>query len=357
MTVRVLMVDDEDSLVWSVGQFIRRQRPEWTFEGFTEPLAALARIEASPPDVLITDVRMPKLSGIELLIAARRVAPALPALIVTAYSSQEVLSEVRSRSGVELMEKPVQLDALFAAIDRLLAVSTGFSGDISLPMLPDLLQIYTLSLASGALTVTGAGGEGTIWFERGDIVDATCGALSGDEAVFEVLRWRGGSFRLDPAARAAERRITKSWQHLLLEGCRLIDEVARTQAEDRDGLLDELAEAIERRLDDRLATLRSDLPELVLALGVDAVSGRVVGSSDEAALQSGAASAVAAEVGVLVRFGLVDRIESIVFTLTDELHFLQRGDFDDFVFVATARGPAANVPAIRNVISRRLEKA
>lgn len=100
----------------------------------------------------------------------------------------------------------------------------GFSGAISLPLLPDLIQIYTVSLANGALTIRQGDGEGTIWFERGEIVHAICGDAIGEEAVFRLLEWHNGQFSLDPDARATTRSITATWQNVLMEGCRRLDE-------------------------------------------------------------------------------------------------------------------------------------
>jgi CheY-like chemotaxis protein len=229
MKPRILMVDDEEALVWSTGQRLERERPDLGFEGFVSPLEAIERIRNAPPDVLVTDLRMPGMSGLELLFEARRVAAHLPVVVISAYGSPEIQKELRARSAVEFLEKPVRFDALLAAIDRLRARGAGFSGAISLPMLPDLIQIYTLSMANGALTIRHGERSGTIWFERGAIVHACCGDLRAERAVYELLRWQGGAFSLDPAATPPERSITASWQEVLMEGCRLLDEDQRDQ--------------------------------------------------------------------------------------------------------------------------------
>lgn len=100
----------------------------------------------------------------------------------------------------------------------------GFSGAISLPLLPDLIQIYTVSMATGALTISRGAEHGTIWFEGGEIVHAVCGEDAGEPAVYRMLQWHDGRFVLDSGTRAPERTITASWQNVLMEGCRLLDE-------------------------------------------------------------------------------------------------------------------------------------
>src|SRR5690349_15952355 len=102
--------------------------------------------------------------------------------------------------------------------------STGFSGAISLPLLPDLIQIYTVSMADGALTIRRGTDMGTIWFERGAMVHAVCGEITGKEAVYALLRWNDGHFSFDGDETAPLRSITASWEEVLLEGCRRLDE-------------------------------------------------------------------------------------------------------------------------------------
>ncbi|MEM7356174.1 MAG: DUF4388 domain-containing protein, partial [Acidobacteriota bacterium] len=232
MTCRVFYVDDQEDIVWSATKLLARECPDLVVEGFTDPAEALAALQKSPPDILVTDVRMEGMNGLELMVAARAVIPELPVIVVTAYGGPDVAAALLGRSLVEYLEKPVRAQALIASIDRLLARGEGFSGAISLPMLPDLIQVYTLSQTTGALNIRRRGTTGTIWFDLGKIVHATCGDRSGEEAVYELLSWQGGKFSLDTETRPTETTITVSWQKVLLEGCRRLDEASRDSVRD-----------------------------------------------------------------------------------------------------------------------------
>jgi CheY-like chemotaxis protein len=227
MTRRVLMVDDEEDLVWSTVRQMARERSEIVFDGVSDPEEALARIREAPPDLLITDIRMPKMTGLELLLAAREVAPQLPVVVVTAYGSPEVRDEVKRAQSVEYLEKPFSFPALLAAVDKALSRNGGFSGAISLPMLPDLIQIYALAMATGALRITHGAEQGAIWFDSGAIIHASCGSAKGAEAAYSLLKWDGGAFAMEPGAAPPERTIETTWQELLVEGCRRMDEAHR----------------------------------------------------------------------------------------------------------------------------------
>lgn len=352
MSFRVMLVDDEESLVWSLQHSVRSARPHWALEAFTDPLAAIVRLRAAPPDVLITDLRMPGLSGTELLVAAREVAPAMPVVVVTAYGTPEIAALLRQRTGVAYLEKPVELDALLRAVERLRAEVSGFSGAISLPMLPDLLQIYTLSRSTAALTVSSAEGSGTIWIDRGEIVHAACGTLVGDEAVYELLAWRGGTFALAAEAAAPRVTIAASWQELLLEGCRRIDE------RNRDGAADgEAAASPSNGAERLLEALRAALPGLIAAAVVDPRSGRSLG-----AVASGDdADAAAPLVGEALRRALAagsaaPRLEDVLFTFDDRLHFLRAMPSGDVLVLAADRAATGNLALLRSVVARQLER-
>jgi CheY-like chemotaxis protein len=246
------MVDDEEDLVWITSKQMARARPEIILEGFLDPLEALERIRESPPDLLVSDVQMPKMNGLELLIAARRVVPNLPVVVITAFGTAEVKHEVMKRGSVSYLEKPFSFASFLEVIDPILAARSGFSGAISLPMLPDLVQIYALSSSTGALRIDRGGQTGAIWFERGQIVHAECGDLRGEEAFHALIAWQGGRFWLETASASPERTITDSWQTLLIEGCRRLDEATAMRKEDVPALRKSDWEGLEKVLRDGL---------------------------------------------------------------------------------------------------------
>jgi len=231
VSLKVLMVDDEEHLVWSTGRQITRERPDYQFDGVTDPREAVERIQGTPPDLLITDVRMPGMSGLELILAARKVAPALPVVVVTAYGSAEVRAQIERSQGVAYVEKPFSFQSLLQAMDKVTSETGGFSGAISLPMLPDLIQMCALSQITGCLRIGRGQQQGHIWLASGDIVHADCGGTEGVEAVYEILTWTGGTFSLDSGAAAPRTTISANWQEILVEGCRLMDEAQRDREE------------------------------------------------------------------------------------------------------------------------------
>lgn len=222
---RIILVDDSASILSGLA-YQARLRSDVELETFSEPASALSRIRQSPPDALVTDLRMPAMTGLELTIAARDIVPTLPVVVMTAYVTPHVRDELSGRESIEYLEKPFSLSALVAAVNRLTNSSTpGFTGSIYLPLLPDLIQLYALTQATGGLHISRESETGSIWFLNGEIVHASCEGTEGEEAVYRLLQWTGGSFALEAESRPPQRTIHHTWQALLLEGYRLMDEL------------------------------------------------------------------------------------------------------------------------------------
>jgi CheY-like chemotaxis protein len=225
---RILLVDDEEALVWSVTNRLAKLRPDYQVVPMTEGRAALRELEGGHFDLLVTDIRMPTMTGLELIISARRVHRTLPVIVMTAYPTADLRMDAALRGSIEYLEKPFEMGRFVGLVDEALERrKVGFSGAISVQTLPDIVQLYALSNATGALHVLRRGVEGRIWFEHGAITHAATGVLTGESAFHTIVLWSGGEFSMAPGETSAERSISAGWTELLMESCRRIDDLRR----------------------------------------------------------------------------------------------------------------------------------
>lgn len=236
-----VLVDDEDDLLRSLVAALRRARPLAEVAAFADPVRADDYLEQAPRvDALITDIRMPKLDGIELLVRARHRRPRLPAVVMTAFPSPGLASQVSSFGTVEYLDKPFSVATFTAAVDKVLrGAGAGFAGALAIDGLPDLVQLCALSTATSALRVSRGVHQGSMWFERGLIVHAECDGRDGVDAFFEILGWKDGGFSVERGAGAPRRTIGQRATELLIEALRRQDEDGRA-AEGSAGELDPL---------------------------------------------------------------------------------------------------------------------
>jgi excisionase family DNA binding protein len=107
---RVLIVDDEPSVRDMIAKALRGRYAVETAEDGT---AALEILRESDFDLLITDLRMPGMDGLALIRAARRYAPDLPVVVVTAYSSEATAIEAINLGGVSgYLTKPFRVERI-----------------------------------------------------------------------------------------------------------------------------------------------------------------------------------------------------------------------------------------------------
>ncbi|HEY1264421.1 MAG TPA: response regulator [Terriglobales bacterium] len=253
--VKVLLVDDNPMVMGMLREALAALANVTTA---TDGADALLKAVDDPPDVLVSDYRMPGMDGRQLLEKLRgRPATKNTAIILLATKADisEKLSHL-DHPADELVEKPFFLrDAtrrIKRVIDRIAlekmartAPSDGvLRGNLSQMNVIDLVQSLEMGRKSGQLTLTNAGSRCEVFFMEGQVVHADYDGTTGDEAVFKVLRWTGGNFELNFDGKTTQQTTKLNTQGLLMEGLRLLDESKREEgeapapAEEDDVLLD-----------------------------------------------------------------------------------------------------------------------
>jgi DNA-binding NtrC family response regulator len=111
---RILVVDDEPAQRELVAGFLRKQGFEVALAG--DGTDALGRFTREPFDLVLTDQRMPGLSGLELLDALRAVTPEAAVIVMTAYGTIETAVAAIKAGAADYLTKPLNLDELLHRI-------------------------------------------------------------------------------------------------------------------------------------------------------------------------------------------------------------------------------------------------
>jgi response regulator RpfG family c-di-GMP phosphodiesterase len=116
---RILVVDDDES----VKRFIESALADagYTVSSADDGESALEMFRAEPFDLVVTDLKMPGLSGIQLLEAVKRHQPAVEVIVVTAYATLDTAVKALRHGAYDLITKPLEdLEALFRVVGRAL---------------------------------------------------------------------------------------------------------------------------------------------------------------------------------------------------------------------------------------------
>jgi len=114
----VLIVDDEPDMVENCARILRRVG--YRCLTATDPYRALALLESDAPDLLLTDLKMPGMDGMELLRRARDLDPSLPVIMVTAFATIESAVSAVKEGAFDYLPKTFTLDQLQVAVERAL---------------------------------------------------------------------------------------------------------------------------------------------------------------------------------------------------------------------------------------------
>ena len=112
--INVLCVDDEEELVSAWDERLQMRGIE--AEGVTNGRDALQRVEEKKFDVVILDIKMPGISGFEIMNQIKNKNPELPVILITGHQCQDEENESMVANSFECLVKPVDIEILVEKI-------------------------------------------------------------------------------------------------------------------------------------------------------------------------------------------------------------------------------------------------
>lgn len=230
---KILLVDDDPDLLDMYSELLGQlpSRPE--IHTASNGARAMAMLEAHQFRLLISDLKMPKMDGLQVLSIVRRKYPELRTAVLTSVVDEQFRSRVYAL-GVDLYwQKPAtehEIKMFRECIESLLDrnATTGFRG-VQSKSLMDIVQLECIAHSSSVLRITNGPLVGRIWINNGELVDSETDGARGEEAFQKILSWKTGSFETLPAEPSRAQTIFKSYNALLLETAQAYDEAHGNQ--------------------------------------------------------------------------------------------------------------------------------
>jgi len=227
---KILLLDDDPELLDAFSMIIGRLPSEPEIHTANNGPRAMAMMESEPYRLLICDLKMPKMDGLQVLSIVRRKHPEMRTVALTSIIDEQYRSRAYAL-GVDLFwYKPnseQEIKMFLECLESLLGreEESGFSG-VQSKSLVDIIQLECISQSSAVLRMTNGPWTGKIWIQEGEIIDAETQDLSGEAAFTKILSWKAGGFEALGAEPDRTRTIFKSYNGLLLETAQAIDELA-----------------------------------------------------------------------------------------------------------------------------------
>ena len=119
MAEKILIVDDEPDMLRLLSMIIK-EKTSYEVATTNNPLEALEMAKKGGFDLLVADLKMPGLNGIELLESVRRFDEDIPTIIITAYATVEAAVETMQKGAFDFMTKPFRKEQILFTIERAL---------------------------------------------------------------------------------------------------------------------------------------------------------------------------------------------------------------------------------------------
>jgi CheY-like chemotaxis protein len=202
------------------------------------------------PWLILADVSMPEVDGFEFCrrVRSHPLLSHTPLLFISGTDKYKERYRALQIGADDFLSKQMPIRELLMRIQLLLTkysdlgaeqqqpgVPAGdaqgiFQGRIEVFGAPALLQMCAQGRLTGIFTALAEDAENTaavMGFREGEVISATVGTQSGVEAAYAFLAWAQGSFKFTPGEPGEGQPLAQSVEHLLLEGCRLLDESHR----------------------------------------------------------------------------------------------------------------------------------
>jgi DNA-binding NarL/FixJ family response regulator len=263
---KILILDDDADWLDMCREVLAQLPSKPEIRTVSTGARAINQLDAEPFRLLICDLKMPRIDGLQVLAIVRRRFPDLRTVVLTALEDEEFRSRAYAL-GVDLfwlksdMQQNMKmfLDCLESLLGR--DMDSGFRG-IQSKSLMDIIQMECLSRNSTVLRITRGPLVAKIWIQDGELIDAEVQGARGETAFRKILAWKSGTFENLPAELNHERAIQQSVNALLLESAQTMDELGTEQTE----IIEKNAH---RKTVWRLSLLARDGAEFVVAIPPD----------------------------------------------------------------------------------------
>lgn len=229
MAKRLLLVDDEELFLKSLQEGLESYSDSFETDICFSVNQAIKQVVTKQYDLIVTDIRMPVKSGIDLLIFLRQIKYAGKLMVMSGEDPDENYRPIESYGVRDIISKPFKLDWFK---DRVMAVFGGEEEQEKLVTfdsidLATVMQVINLERKSSALEINMKDARGVIYFENGEIINAEYKNLTGDHAVKALLARNEGVISVKKKQGKIKRIMTVPFVEYMLNVMKNIDETRK----------------------------------------------------------------------------------------------------------------------------------
>lgn len=217
----VLIADDDQDFLILAENFLKVYADKVGVLVASNGREALEIFNTRKVDVLVTDINMPEMDGIELLAHLSRKNLDFNVIVITGFATQENLKRLNQVGQYYYMAKPISLEDFGKKISSFLQENSKTQD--SQFTVSNLLQLISMEEKTCTLSVRSNGKVGYLYLRNGELINAETGRFDGEEAAKMIISWPNAETEIQ-ATSQKERKIHKNLMSVLLEATRFADE-------------------------------------------------------------------------------------------------------------------------------------
>ena len=233
---KVLFVDDDVSFLQMIRDvFADASQGAWEIQTAASGGDALQRLRARKVDLVVLDVFMPGMDGLQLLRVLNQEYPSLPKVLLTGMPDGNTRAAALEGGAALFLEKPASAagyQSVFATLNELLRWHQRFSsrGNLRSLGLLDLVKLECKSGNSRIFEVFVGDVRGEIWVKEGTIFHAMMPDRRGQSAFSYLTTTPGAVFYLRHYVEPIERSIDRDWEFLVMEAAQIAEQLSQMAA-------------------------------------------------------------------------------------------------------------------------------
>lgn len=222
----IMLVDDDVSFLENMKDGLEYSINNLKLITHTNAEDAWKSLKKNDISLLITDQKLPGMSGVELVNLVDRKYPKIPIFLITAYGTPSLKYRAMNTGAIQFFDKPIDLKEMIKEIKKGLKLASNELSSIRKISLATVLELMGMEKLTASVAVKNneTNQSGRIWFREGNLIDAETDVFEGIEAVFEMLSFGD----VDIIIRERKhKRVTISdvpLEYILLEGMKRLDE-------------------------------------------------------------------------------------------------------------------------------------
>lgn len=229
MAKSLLLVDDEESFLQSLKAGLDPLTDIFKTDICYSVNEAIKYVLSRDYDVIVTDLRMPQKSGIDLLIFLKQIRYNGKLMVMSAYNTVDNIKRIRSLGNIDIFSKPFNVEWF----KRKLLDFFSKEEEVTFESidLVTVMQVINLEKKTSAIQIDVDNDRGYIYFEEGEIISAEFNGLRDEEAIAELLDLNRGQISIKNLKDTVKKTMRKPFVELVIDLTRKMDETRRAQEE------------------------------------------------------------------------------------------------------------------------------